>query len=264
VQVNINRSMGARPQMVMSVFDSASPGVPTERPKGSIELTKVGDRVSVARIVNTKDPIHPIRTGDIVYSPAWSPNSPTRFALIGKIDVNRDGRDDREELKRMIQESGGIVEYDLPPPWIGKEAGKLSPRIDWYVTDERMPFHEVYEMSHSEPVMKMQAELNQRMGEMVKEARLDGIRPLPIERLLSYLGYDMNTPVVGRPEAVNSAAIRRLTAPKPQATPGAATKPAAAPAEEKKAEEPAEDDTPKKKSEGTAKKKAAEGDSGDQ
>jgi hypothetical protein len=271
VQLNINRSMGARPQMVMSVFDAASPGVPTERPKGSIELTKVGDRFSVARIVHTKDPIHPIRTGDIVYSPAWSPNSPTRFALIGKIDVNRDGRDDREELKRMIQEAGGVVDYDLPPPWIGKETGKLSPRIDWYVTDERMPFRDVYEMSHSEPVMKMQGELNQRMGEMIKEARLDGIRPMPIERLLNYLGYDINTPVVGRPEAVNNAAIRRLTAPRPQATPGATTKPAggaatapaAAPAEEKKAEENAEDETPKKK-ESTAKKKAEDKESGDQ
>ncbi len=267
VHVNINRSMGARPQMVMSVFDAASPGVPTERPKGTIELTKVGDRFSVGRIVSTKDPIHPIRVGDIVYSPAWSPNSPTRFALIGKIDVNRDGRDDREELKRMIQEAGGVVDYDLPPPWVGKETGKISPRIDWYVTDERMPFHQVYEMSHSEPVMKMQSELTQRMGEVQKEARLDGVRPMPIERLLNFLGYDINTPVVGRTEAVNSAAFRRITAPRPQATPGAATKPATAPpatapAEERNPDENAEE-TPKKK-EGTAKKKAADSDSGDQ
>src|SRR5262249_10720873 len=163
-----------------SIFDARSPGVPTERPKGTIELTKVGDRFSVARIVSTKNPIDPIRTGDIVYSAAWSPNNPTRFALIGKIDVNRDGRDDREELKRMIQEAGGVIDFDLPPPWVGKETGKITPQIDWYVTDERIPFHEVYEMSHSEPVMKMQGELNQRKGEVVKEARNEGIRPMPI------------------------------------------------------------------------------------
>ena len=108
--------MGARPQMVMSIFDARSPGIPTEKPKGTIELTKVGDRFSIARIVKTMNPIDPIRTGDIVYSAAWSPNNPTRFALVGKIDVNRDGRDDREELKRMIQEAGGVVDFDLPPP----------------------------------------------------------------------------------------------------------------------------------------------------
>jgi hypothetical protein len=255
VHVNINRAMGARPQMMMSVFDARSPGVPTEKPKGTIELTKVGDQFSVARIIKTMNPIEPIRVGDIVYSAAWSPNSPTRFALIGKMDVNRDGRDDRQELKRMIQEAGGVVEYDLPPPWVGKETGKLTPRIDWYVTDERMPFRDVY-ANRSEPMLKMESELNQRMGEVVKEARLDGIRPMPIERLLSYLGYDINTPVIGRPEAVNDAAIRRLTAKKPQAAQGAVAPSTSAPAEEKKADE-MDEDTPKKKND-TAKKKAGD------
>jgi hypothetical protein len=170
----------------------------------------------------------------------------------------------------MIQEAGGIIDFDLPPPWVGKETGKISPQIDWYVTDERLPYHEVYEMSHSEPVMKMQGELNQRKGEVIKEARNEGIRPMPIERLLNFLGYDINTPVLGRSEAVNNAAMRRLTAPRPQATPGAATKPATgaapapsvAPAEEKNADQNA-DETPKKK-ESTAKKKAADEGSGDQ
>jgi hypothetical protein len=250
VQVNINRAMGARPQMKMSVFDAASPGVPTEKPKGTIELTKVGDTFSVARIVSTKDPIKPIRIGDIVYSPAWSPNTPTRFALVGKMDVNRDGRDDREELKRMIQEAGGVVDFDLPPPWVGKETGKLSPRIDWYVTDDRMPLREVFR-PRSEPQLKDEAALNQRVGEVIKEARLDGVRPLPIERLLNYLGYDINTAVVGRAEAVNDAAYRRLTAKKPQVNTTPATKPAtgAAPGEEKAAadDNAAADETPKKK-----------------
>jgi hypothetical protein len=255
VQVNINRAMGARPQMVLSVFDSRSPGVPTEKPKGSIELTKIGERVSVGRIIKTNNPIDPLRIGDIVYSAAWSPNSPTRFALIGKMDVNRDGRDDRIELKRMIQEAGGIVEFDLPPPWVGKETGKLTPKIDWYVTDDRIPLRDVY-LSRSEPMVKMEGELNQRKGEVVKEARLDGIRPLPIERLLSYLGYDINTPVVGRTEAVNESAIRRLTSKRPQATPGAAAPSTSAPAEEKKADDSGED-MPKTKGD-TAKKKAAD------
>ena len=63
-----------------------------------------------------------------------------RFALIGKIDVNRDGRDDRDDLKRMIEAAGGIVDYDLPPPEAGKETGKLTGRDAWYVIDDRMPF----------------------------------------------------------------------------------------------------------------------------
>ena len=244
IQVNINRAMGARPQMKMAIFDARSPGVPTEKPKGTIQLTKVGDRISVGRIVKTKNPIDPIRPGDIVYSAAWSPNMPTRFALVGKIDVNRDGRDDRQELKRMIEEAGGVIDYDLPPPWVGKENGKLTPRIDWYVTDDRQPLRDVFQ-ARSEPMEKMQSELTQRQGEIVKEARLDGIRPMSIDKLLAYLGYDMNSPIMGRTEAVNQDAIRRVTAKRPGANPAAAP---AAPAEEKKSDEDMPKDEPKKKS----------------
>ncbi len=238
VQLNINKAMGARPQMVMSIFDARSPGIPTEKPKGTLELTKIGDQFSVARIIKTMNQTDPIRTGDIVYSAAWSPNKPTRFALIGKIDVNRDGRDDREELKRMIQESGGVVDFDLPPLEVGKETGKLTPRIDWYVIDDRMPYHEVYN-PRSAPMLKFEAQLKERMGQVIKEARLDGIRPMPIGRLLNYLGYDMNTPVIGRSESVNSAAVRRLTAPRQQQTGPAAVKPSGTPkADDMDADEP--------------------------
>ncbi len=222
VRLNINKAMGARPQMVMSIFDSHAPGIPTEKPKGSIEVTKVGDTFSIARIIKTVSAIDPIREGDIVYSPAWSPNNPTRFALVGKIDVNRDGRDDREELKRMIKEAGGVVDFDLPPLEVGKETGKLTPRIDWYVTDDRIPYHEVFQQRNA-PMLKNESQLKERMGQVIKEARLDGIRPMPIARLLSFLGYDINTPVVGRAEAINTSAVRRLTAERPQ--PNVVTKP---------------------------------------
>ena len=123
-----------------------------------------------------------------------------------------------------------------------------------------MPLRDVF-LNHSEPMLKMERELNQRKGEVVKEARLDGIRPLPIERLLSYLGYDINTPVIGRPEAVNESAIRRLTSKRQQATPGAAAPSTSAPAEEKKADDSGED-MPKTKGD-TAKKKA-DGEGNDQ
>jgi hypothetical protein len=249
VQLNINRRMGARPQMVMSVFDAASPGIPTEKPKGTIELTKVGEQFSVARVLKTINPIDPIRIGDIVYSPAWSPNTPMRFALIGKIDVNRDGRDDREELKRMIQEAGGVVDYDLPPLEVGKETGKLTPRIDWYVIDDRMPFREVYS-PRSEPLLLLETQLKKRMGEVIKEARLDGIRPMPIGRLLNYLGYDINTPIVGRAETINDKALRRITAPRPQGE--AAAKPAAPSTGTPKAEEKPKGEDAAKKAEENA------------
>jgi hypothetical protein len=109
-----------------------------------------------------------------------------RFALVGPIDIDRDGRDDRGRLKWMILRNGGTVDFDLSPPWVGKETGKLSPRIDWYVTDGRLPLRDI-DFSCSEPMVKMRSELSARVGEVTKEARLDGIRPMPIERLLKVI-----------------------------------------------------------------------------
>ncbi len=180
VKINITRRQGARPPMRMSIFDSASPGVPTEKPKGTIELTQVGEQFSTARIIKANNAIGPIRAGDIAYSPVWSPNTSMRFALIGKVDLNRDGKDDRDELKRMIQEAGGVIDFDLPPPDVGPETGTLFPGIDWYVVDDRTSSQ------------KVDSSLKKRMGEVIKEARLNGTRPMMIGRLLAFLGYGMS------------------------------------------------------------------------
>jgi hypothetical protein len=253
--INITRRQGVRPQMKMSIFDSRSPGIPTEKPKGTIEVTQVGEQFSTARIIKTNNPIDPIRVGDIVYSAAWSPNIPMRFALVGKIDINRDGRGDRAELKRMIEEGGGVVDFDLPPPDEGKETGTLSPRIDWYVTDDRLPLREVYAGARTEQRFANEAALAKRMGEVIKECRLNGIRPMPIQRLLAFLGYDMHQPVMGTSEAVDYSALKRLTG-KRHVLGAPAAKPAAA-------AEPKQADEMKDETKDEAKPKAKKADRGD-
>jgi len=217
--------MGVHPQMRFTIFDSQSAGIPTDKPKGTIELTSVGDRESVGRIVKTLNTIDPFRVGDYVYSAAWSANDPMRFALIGKIDVNRDGRDDREDLKKMIEAAGGIVDYDLPPPEYGRESGKLTGKDAWYVIDERPPYHEVFGSSKKGVTASENAAFLTKQSEAIREARLNGVRPMPIERLLPFLGYDYLAPVTGQAEAVNSAALKRTLAPRRDAEPAKAAQP---------------------------------------
>jgi hypothetical protein len=187
VVVNITSHQGAFPRMKMAIFDALSHHIPNENLKGTIVLTRVGEECSTAHILKTSSSLEPIRVGDMIFSPVWSPGAPTRFALIGKIDANRDGNDDHDELKRVIEEMGGVIDFDLPSPEVGKEIGVLTPRIDWYITDSRTPL----------PA----GPLPQRISAVIKEARLDGIRPMPIERLLAFLGHGMGRPVAGRPDA---------------------------------------------------------------
>jgi RNA polymerase sigma factor (sigma-70 family) len=68
ILVNITRRQGVRRQMEMSIFAAADVGSLTANPKGTIELTEVGEQFSTARIVKTNYIIDPIRVGDIAWA----------------------------------------------------------------------------------------------------------------------------------------------------------------------------------------------------
>lgn len=231
VRTDLTRTTGAREQMIMTIFDKAAPGLPTDKPKGTIELIQVGPNGSLARIVNTTSSTNPIRVGDQVYSSSWDPNRPQQFALIGKIDINRDGRDDREDLKRMIRLAGGSVVYDLPPTSVGSETGKLTPAIAWYVVDDRLPYHPPNVKEGKMIGLEDEGFLKKRAA-AIAQARLDGIRPKPVERLLNELGYVYGAQVPGQVEAADRKAIQSLLNPKGRII----IKDANAPAETKKEE----------------------------
>lgn len=247
IRSNITRSMGARPQMVLSIFDRHSPGIPTEKPKATVELIQVGERDSIAKIVKIFVSTDPIRVGDIVHSAAWSPNEPIRFALLGKIDVNRDGRDDREDLKRMIRAAGGIVDYDLPPPFAGKESGQLTARDAWYVEQDKPPLRDPHSKAEAEDRPE-NVEFEKKLSDAKREARLNGVRPLPLSRLLSYLGYDYAAPTVGRVQAYDLQSMKGVVRAR-QTGDGQAK--AATPAPDAEKAEPAKE---KAKDEGEEKK----------
>lgn len=213
VRLNVTRSMGARPQMILAVFDADAPGLPTDKPKARIKLLQVNERDSVASIEEEFNKTNPIRSGDQVYSAAWSPNQPQRFALIGKIDMNRDGVDDRDDLKRLINAAGGVVDYDIPEPGAGQEQGELNARISYYIIDERDPLRTPSNARAVQQMTLAEQEFAQRRTEVIEQARRFGIRPLPVERLLASLGYSFGMTIPGTVEASNAKAIERLLNP---------------------------------------------------
>ena len=252
VRVNVNRSQGVRPLMRFSIFDKNAVGITSDRPKAVVELIKVGDpqrgeNDSAARIVKTFDSNDPIRYNDYIFSVGWSYDHPQRFALVGKLDVNRDGRDDRADLIRMIEAAGGVIEFDLPPPGvdrttgqaavaraysrlgepvppsIGRAAGKISALAYAYVTDERRNL--VLNAPKAPDATKEDTAFLQEESQATKEARDNSVRPLPLEKLLNMLGYDYSAPIEGRREAFDKAGVRQLLKPKNQNVNPAAPQP---------------------------------------
>ncbi len=265
VRVSVNKAQGVRPLMRFTIFDRNVAGITSARPKAAVELIKVGDprqgeNDSLARIVQTYDPNDPIRYNDYIFSAGWSYDHPQRYALIGKIDINRDGKDDRAELIRMIEAAGGVVEYDLPPPntdrspgqaavarafarlgepippAVGRAVGKISGLAYAYVTDTRAPL--IMNAKKPPEQTKEDTAFLQEESQATKEARDNSVRPLPLEKLLNMLGYDYSAPIEGRREGFDRAAVRQLLKPKGAAaktdqsgtaTPPPAEEPAAMP-----------------------------------
>ncbi len=254
VRLSVNRAMGAKPLMKFTVFDRDARGIPTDKPKGVVEIVSVGDPTkgvpdSLARIVETKDATNPIRYNDQIYSPAFLPDYPQRFALVGKIDINRDGRDDRNDLIRLIEQSGGLVEYDLPPPGVdrtpgrlavertyarlgeqvpaatGRASGKITPLCRAYILDNRAPLNASPTRAKESLTPEYEA-FSKEVGEATKDARSNGVPPMPVERLLTQLGYSAPVGgfVPGNVEMRNRASIKQLIKPRP-APAGATTPP---------------------------------------
>lgn len=140
--------------------------------------------------------------------------------MIGKIDINRDGTDDRDTMRRMIEAAGGIVEYDLPPPRDGVERGKISPRLDWYVIETNPSPYGTRQARNQDVGPAGDSTQNKddattiaadeqdqaylkRKSDAIKECVDDGIRPMPVTRLVSYLGYHPGQVLPGQPEAID-------------------------------------------------------------
>jgi hypothetical protein len=111
------------------------------------------------------------------------------FAIIGEIDINRDGIDDRDKLRCMIEDAGGVVDFDFPPPEIGKPTGRLSTRTNWYLCDDRTHCPDPnFDWRAAGPEWIRRERLNKRIGQYIKEARLDGARPMDLRTLLEWSG----------------------------------------------------------------------------
>jgi hypothetical protein len=96
------------------------------------------------------------------------------FAMIGPIDIDRDGRDDRGRLVWMILRNGGMVDYDLPVA--GPPRGAIRPRTTCYIYDDWLV-----------PGATLPASFLKAQDEAIKKARLDDIRPIPLGKFLAIL-----------------------------------------------------------------------------
>ncbi len=136
VWINLGRADGLRPGVSFGVVNSDVSRVADAKPKAKIEVVEVvsgSEHLSRCKVLSDRAPTTILR-GDSIYSPAWQPGRKVEFAMVGKMDIDGDGKDDRETVKALIEQNGGRVTVDLAPA--GKVSGQLSVDTRWMVMGE--------------------------------------------------------------------------------------------------------------------------------
>lgn len=177
VYISLGKAHNLKPGVKFGVIGSDVSRVADAKPKATIEVMRVIEQnLSICKVVSSKASI--ILTGDSIYSPAWQPNKKVEFALVGKMDLNGDGSDDRNAVKALIEQSGGIVTADLTAD--GNLNGQLSVNTRWMVMGEDFKTN-VDELSSVDKTSAKKRSL------LESEARSLGISRINLDKLLGWL-----------------------------------------------------------------------------
>jgi hypothetical protein len=206
VWLNLGLADGLREQVTFSVYDMGISGIHPSDRKARLEVTRVLDQhLSEARIV--EDSLrNPIVRGDVVYSPTWRPGMKVRFALAGVMDLNNDGRSDRDLIRNVITMSGGVIDAELHDD--GKKVGEMSVGTRYLVVGDR-------------PDESANPELLAAFSEMMNDANRYGVELMKLGDLLGLMGWKPEIRTVefgdlGQPIVNESDRFRRRTPPQPE------------------------------------------------
>ncbi len=132
--IDLGKADALRPGLRFGVIDQDVDRRKLGKPKAVVEVVAVvTNKLSRCKVLR-KLGGESITKGDGIYSPAWKPAEKVQFALVGKMDINGDGKDDREEVTKLIESEGGKVVNELTPEtrWLvtGTEIDQADPLIE--------------------------------------------------------------------------------------------------------------------------------------
>ncbi|GIX04211.1 MAG: hypothetical protein KatS3mg114_0080 [Planctomycetaceae bacterium] len=175
-----------KPRMTFSVYSKDNPGVGRNVAdiKGKIEVTRVLDgHLSEAKIVE-EDPKRPLTPGDFVFTPIWSPGFSERFAIVGVIDMDRDGNPDRDMFHQEMQIRGAEIYAEVDDK--GERLGKpIDESVKFLIVAGIPDQSEIINDEEREAARK----INEQLKEMQREARLHGVRIITLSDFLAYIGF---------------------------------------------------------------------------
>ena len=202
VWINLGSGDGLRPLTSFSVFvDNSSTVAPAgdadagrgpANRKGIIQVTRLIDRhMAEARIVED-DLSNPLMPGDNVFNTTWERGKAEHFALAGNIDIDNDGRSDRQQVRDLIALNGGVIDEEVDED--GKKTGEMSISTKYLVRGTAPKAVEGNKLS--------------AWTEINKEAELLGVKAIRLKDFLDYMGYQEEDRTVNLGRKANPSAFK--------------------------------------------------------
>ena len=189
VWINLGDDDFLKPRMTFSVLGKDSQGVGrgAEDVKGKIEVTRIlGRHIAEARITD-EDLFRPMVANDLIYTPLWSPGLVEKFAFVGLMDLDGDGKSDWEELKHLLAVSGASIDtYVDDAGQRLPENSKITVHTKFLVLGD---IPEPDAVSNENDKARI-AEIRKHQNEMTKEAKVNGVRPVKLNDFLAYIGFE--------------------------------------------------------------------------
>jgi hypothetical protein len=142
---------------------------------------------SEARILD-EDIYNPLSKGDPIYSPVWSANQSLEFALVGVIDLDGDGRSDRELLHEIVRSNGSRITIEVD------DSGVRNPPVEEAKINEQTKFLIVAKLPDpteqaSQDEIDAAFEIQRKAEELREEARRQGVRIVSLGDFLQFIGH---------------------------------------------------------------------------
>lgn len=186
VWVDLGDADFLKPRQTFSIYGKDTPGVartPADI-KGKIEITRIIDaHLAEAKIIE-EDIFRPMSPGDFIYTPLWSPGRSEKFAVVGQLDLDGDGKSDRELFHQELAVRGAEIADEVDDD--GNRTGSGINEGIKYLIMGHVP--DLGDVARPEEQQKVK-EIAQLQGDMRKEARLYGVRIIPLNSFLDYIGY---------------------------------------------------------------------------
>jgi hypothetical protein len=139
--------------------------------KGAIEVTEIlGPHLAACRVLdhNLADPM---LDSDQIYSPIWDPGKAMHFALVGKLDADGDGNEDRTLIRNLITQSGGIIDAE-----------------DTDKEDRRLNAETRFVIRGDAPAESDEAR-NAQWTRLLSEAQANAVDVITLNKFLSFAGF---------------------------------------------------------------------------